>query len=117
MTKPTKTKTGKWTIRLYDYQDETGKQHYKRITADTKDQCALLAAQYQADKARKKASPQRLTVGEAVDVGMLVLEVHFEARPSPPVGRHPDPEKGQKRIGFIKFVEVTFYVGADFRFH
>lgn len=66
MPTPKRMENGKWTIRVYDYQDADGKQHYKRITADTKARCAQLAAVYQLEKGKKKtASP--LTVGEAVD--------------------------------------------------
>lgn len=67
MAKPKQTKSGKWTVRVYDYQDPDGTQHYKRITADTKDQCALLAAQYQAGKGIKKDARREITVGDAVD--------------------------------------------------
>ena len=59
MAKPKKTKNGKWTVRVYDYKDADGKQHYKRITANTKDQCMLLAAQFQTEKGTKKEAPSR----------------------------------------------------------
>lgn len=66
MAKPTKTKNGKWTMRVYDYQDADGKQHYKRITRDTKDDCIVAAA-----LARKERGPKEekkvMTVGEACD--------------------------------------------------
>lgn len=67
MAKPKKTKNGKWTVRVYDYKDADGKQHYKRITADTKDQCMLLAAQFQTEKGTKKEAPQTITVRKAID--------------------------------------------------
>ena len=67
MTKPKKTKNGKWTIRIYDYQDETGKQHYKRITEDTRDACIVAASLFRANKSTKKEDPAALTVGDAVD--------------------------------------------------
>ena len=54
MANPKKTKNGKWTVLVYDYKDEDGKQHYKRITADTKHQCILLAAQFQMENGIKK---------------------------------------------------------------
>lgn len=66
MAKAKKTKSGKWTMRVYAYTDPQGVQHYKRITADTKAQCEYLAAQYKVSD-RKKAPKTKLTVGDAVD--------------------------------------------------
>jgi len=66
MAKAKKTKSGKWTIRVYAYQDEDGRQHFKRITADTKDDCEYLAKKYKRSD-RKKAPKTKLTVGDAVD--------------------------------------------------
>ena len=34
MAKAKKTKSGKWTIRVYAYQDETGKQHFIVVVAE-----------------------------------------------------------------------------------
>lgn len=66
MAKAKKTRSGKWTIRVYAYQDKDGK-HYKRITADTKAECEYLAAKYRADDP-KKVDKQQMTVGQAVDL-------------------------------------------------
>ncbi len=66
MAKAKKTKSGKWTMRVYAYTDPQGVQHYKCITADTKAQCEYLAAQYKVSD-RKKAPKTKLTVGDAVD--------------------------------------------------
>lgn len=66
MAKAKKTKSGKWTIRVYDYQDKAGK-HYKRITADTKAECEYLAAKYRNDDT-PKAPKSQMTVGQAVDL-------------------------------------------------
>ena len=67
MLKPKKTKSGKWTVRVYDYQDAEGKQHYKRITEDTRDACIVAASLFRAEKSTKKDAPDAMTVGEAVD--------------------------------------------------
>ena len=67
MAKPKKTKSGKWTIRVYDYQDENGKQYYKRITRDTKAECEYAAAQYRHDERRRERRKAPLTVGQACD--------------------------------------------------
>ena len=66
MAKPTKTKSGKWTVRVYAYTDAYGTQHFKRITADTKAECEYLAAQFKTTD-RKQVEKVKLTVGEAVD--------------------------------------------------
>ena len=66
MAKAKKTKSGKWTVRVYAYTDPQGVQHYKRITADTKAQCEYLAAQYKVSD-RKKAPKTKRTDGDAVD--------------------------------------------------
>lgn len=66
MAKPKRTKSGKWSVKVYAYQDADGKQHYKRITADTKAQCEFLAAQFRQGERRPAEDPQ-ITVGEVVD--------------------------------------------------
>lgn len=70
MAKARKNKNGTWTIRVYDYKDENGKDHYKRFTKDTKAQCELAAAQYRSsDRSaiKKNMKSKDLTIGEAVD--------------------------------------------------
>ena len=67
MAKAKKTKSGKWTIRVYDYQDENGKQYYKRITRDTKAECELAAAEYRCNGNRNEPQEAPLTVGDACD--------------------------------------------------
>jgi len=66
MAKPKKTKSGNWSVKVYAYQDADGKQHYKRITADTKAQCELLAAQFRQGTRKPAEDPQK-TVGQVVD--------------------------------------------------
>ena len=66
MAKPTKTKAGTWTMRVYAYTDAYGTKHYKRITADTKAECEYLAAKFKTSE-RKQAPKTKLTVGDAVD--------------------------------------------------
>lgn len=67
MAKAKKTKSGKWTVRVYAYTDEFGKQHFKRITAETKAACERLAAQFRYSENRRKSEAVKLTVGDAVD--------------------------------------------------
>lgn len=65
MAKPKKTKSGKWTTRVYVGKDEDGKPRYKRITADTKDICKYQAAEYRQRDHTTEIQP--MTVAEAVD--------------------------------------------------
>jgi integrase len=67
MAKAKKTKSGSYTIRVYAYTDEYSKQHYKRITADTKAECEQLASQFKYSQDRKNPAPIKMTVGDAVD--------------------------------------------------
>ena len=70
MAKAKKNKNGTWTIRVYDYQDENGKQHFKRFTRNTKAEVELAAAQYRSsDRATVKKNMKRrdITIGEVVD--------------------------------------------------
>lgn len=41
-----KTKSGSYSVSVYDYKDANGKQHYKRFTAPTKKEAEKLANQY-----------------------------------------------------------------------
>ena len=66
MAKPKKTKSGKWTVKVYAYTDADGRQHYKRITAETKQKCEFLAAQFRQGE-RKPAEDPKQTVGQVVD--------------------------------------------------
>lgn len=67
MAKPKKTKAGTWTVRVFLYRDEDGKPHYGRVTRDTKDECALAAAQLKSEGKKKKKDPAPMTVGDACD--------------------------------------------------
>lgn len=44
--KATKTSSGKWKARAYDYTDEKGKKHYKAFTADSKKEAERLANEF-----------------------------------------------------------------------
>lgn len=74
MLKPRK-RGDKWSIRVYDYMDADGKQHYKRITADTYDACKDAAKIFLAEKDKKKTAAPVLTVGEAVDQYIELCQV------------------------------------------
>ena len=65
MAKPKKTKSGKWSTRVYVGKGEDGKDRYKRITAATKADCEFQAAQYRHEDPERAGTD--LTVGEAVD--------------------------------------------------
>ena len=43
-----KTKSGSYSVSVYDYKDANGKQHYKRFTAATKKEAEKLANQYKS---------------------------------------------------------------------
>ena len=67
MATPKKNKSGNYTILLYDYQDETGKQHYKRYTAPTKKEVLKLAANHVPGELRNKIPKEPLrTVDDAL---------------------------------------------------
>ena len=65
MATPKKLPSGSWRCQVYDYTDEKGKKHYKSITAPTKKECQLLAAEFSANKQR--ISKSNLTVAEALE--------------------------------------------------
>ena len=67
MAKPTKTKSGKWRLRIYNYTDENGKKIYECITRDTKAECEWAAADFKKNNRGKKPEQHPITVGEAVD--------------------------------------------------
>lgn len=73
MAKPIK-RNGKWTVRVYDYMDADGKQHYKRISADTKAECEDKAALYRHEE-RGKPAKRVMTVGDAIDQYITLSEV------------------------------------------
>lgn len=64
MAKITKTKSGSWTVLVYDYTDERGKKHYKRITEPTKSECSYSAKVFELN--RKNRVRTEKTVGDAV---------------------------------------------------
>lgn len=59
--KATKTPSGKYKVRVYDYTDENKKKHYKAFTADTKKEAELMALSYQHN-----ANETNLTFYEAL---------------------------------------------------
>lgn len=65
MATPKKLPSGSWRCQVYDYTDEKGKKRYKSITASTKKECQLLAAEFSANKQR--ISKSNLTVAEALE--------------------------------------------------
>lgn len=71
MAKAKRLPSGSWRVLLYVGIDEnTGKRKYESITADTKSEAELLAAQLKADLERgikKEKNTSELTVGEAID--------------------------------------------------
>lgn len=64
MATPKKLPSGSWRCQVFDYTDENGKKHYRSITAPTKKECALLAAEFSSSKQR--ISKGNLTVSEAL---------------------------------------------------
>lgn len=64
MATPKKMKSGRWRAQVYLGRRD-GKNIYASVTADTKNECALKAAQLKVQGLPKKA--EELTVGEAVD--------------------------------------------------
>lgn len=65
MATPKKLPSGSWRCQVFDYTDENGKKHYRSITAPTKKECALLAAEFSSSKQR--ISKGNLTVAEALE--------------------------------------------------
>ena len=56
--------SGSWRVRAYIGKDAEGNHIYKSFTATTKKQAEFLAAEFLA---KKKALPESMTVGEAID--------------------------------------------------
>ena len=50
MAKAKRTKSGSWTILVYDYTDEKDKKHYKRFTKPTKAEVEYLAKEYELNR-------------------------------------------------------------------
>lgn len=65
MATPRKLKSGRWNVQVFTHRDEKGNPHFKSITADSKKECALLAAKFQYSKQRHESS--NITVEEAVE--------------------------------------------------
>lgn len=63
--KAKKLPSGAWRIRVYDYMDAEGKQHYKSFTAPTRAEVNAMAADYNLNKKRVKRG--NLTVQECID--------------------------------------------------
>lgn len=79
MPKAKKTKSGKYTISVYDYQDSGGKQHYKRFTADTRKEVELLAAQFKNNQLPQKEPEEPPVKLQTVDDA---LEKYIDLRVS-----------------------------------
>lgn len=67
MAKAKKLKSGSWNAVVYDYKDESGKEHFKSFTAPTKAECEFLAAAFKKDKKRRKKEPAKITVRQAIE--------------------------------------------------
>ena len=57
--------SGTWRVRVYSHSDPDGKQHYKTITAPTKQEAESLAAKWKAKANRLEQTD--LTIKEAID--------------------------------------------------
>ncbi len=64
MSTPKKLPSGNWRVRIYDYTDSAGKQHYKSFTASTRREVERLVRQYQAED--HIHGDEDLTVSQAV---------------------------------------------------
>ncbi len=65
MATPRKLPSGNWRVRVYDYTDESGVKRYRSFTADSRKECAAMAAEFAQNKNRIAAGD--LTVAEAID--------------------------------------------------
>lgn len=66
--KPTKTKNGKYRIKVYDYQDAEGKQHYKSFTHESKDECLRMALEFKENRDLMSGNNLDMTVKDAVEL-------------------------------------------------
>lgn len=64
MAKAKKLPSGSWRVQVFSYRDKDGKAHRESITAPTKAEAEMKAAQYAANKTRQARSD--LTVAEAI---------------------------------------------------
>lgn len=64
MAKAKKLPSGNWRVQLYVGKDANGKRMFKSFTAETKKEAEYAAAEYNLTR---KATPQKMTVGEAID--------------------------------------------------
>ena len=97
MAKAKKLKSGNWNIRVFDYRDENGKQHFTSFTAPTKLECEYKAKAYQRDNPHRTPA-QEMTVGAAVDRYIELSQV-----------LSPTSTTGYKKIrenAFLELMEV-----------
>ena len=66
MVKAQKLKSGSYRCFVFSHKDETGKKHYKSLTAPTKAEAEYMAAEFIRERKRLKDS-NNCTLGEAVD--------------------------------------------------
>ena len=59
--------SGSCRIQVYDYTDEEGKKHYKSFTAPTKKLAQMAAAEWKADKAKHRITPDNMTLKDAAE--------------------------------------------------
>lgn len=60
--------SGSWRVRVYDYTDANGKQHYRSFTADTKKEAEKAAVNYMP---QDHTSERGMTFGECADAYIL----------------------------------------------
>lgn len=65
--KITKTPSGAYRARVFLYRDETGKQHFKSITAPSKTEVQIAVAAFLRDREDHDPSSGSFTVGSAID--------------------------------------------------
>lgn len=97
-----KTKSGKWSVRVYDYQDASGKVHLKRFTADTRKEALRMASSYKAGSCTTD-----ITLKQAVD---RYIESKTPALSPPTVKAYRSIQKTHidpSRIGRVKLSKLT----------
>lgn len=67
MSKPRKLPSGSWNVQVYEGKDPSGKKIFTSFTAPTAAEAEFLAAEYKTGRAKKKAPPSELSVGDVVD--------------------------------------------------